>query len=147
MDVTDVSLSEQLCFSVYQANHLFNQFYQKALKDFDLTYPQYLVLLALWEKDGQSVRDLAGTLGIGSNTLTPMLKRMETMGWLTRTRPDNDQRRLIISLTVQGLNERQAIGTALANCIQEPADLDGGSYKEMLTVNKRLISLLKDMVD
>ena len=80
MDVTDVSLSEQLCFSVYQANHLFNQFYQKALKDFDLTYPQYLVLLALWEKDGQSVRDLAGTLGIGSNTLTPMFKRMETMG-------------------------------------------------------------------
>lgn len=147
MEVTDVSLSEQLCFSVYQANHLFNQFYQKALKDFDLTYPQYLVLLALWEEDGQSVRDLAGTLGIGSNTLTPMLKRMETLGWLTRTRPDNDQRRLVISLTVKGLNQRQAIGTALANCIKEPADLDGGGYKEMLAVNKRLISLLKNMVD
>ncbi|WP_243677037.1 MarR family winged helix-turn-helix transcriptional regulator [Secundilactobacillus collinoides] len=71
MDVTDVSLSEQLCFSVYQANHLFNQFYQKALKDFDLTYPQYLVLLALWEKDGQSVRDLAGTWASAATPLRP----------------------------------------------------------------------------
>lgn len=147
MEATDISLSEQLCFSVYQANHLFNQFYQQSLKQYDLTYPQYLVLLALWEEDGQSVKALADTLGIGSNTLTPMLKRLEAQGWLTRTRPDNDQRRLVISLTEKGIDERQAIGMTLQNCIEQPIDLDNSSYKEMLAVNKRLIALLKNGVD
>ncbi|KFN92897.1 MarR family winged helix-turn-helix transcriptional regulator [Tetragenococcus muriaticus] len=97
--MTDTRLADQLCFSIYNTNRLFAKFYQKALEPYQLTYTQYIVLLALWEQDCKTLSDLAKELELASNTLTPLLKRLETAGWLTRCRAENDQRQLMIQLT------------------------------------------------
>lgn len=83
----DLTLANQLCFSTYHASRLLIKLYQQALQPFSLTYPQYLVLLSLWENDRQPLHDLGDRLDFGSNTLTPLLRRMEYNGWLTRTPP------------------------------------------------------------
>ena len=73
-----LTLDELLCFSLYSANHAMGRLYRPLLARFDLTYPQYLVLVALWQQDGRKVSDLGAELQLESNTLTPLLKRMET---------------------------------------------------------------------
>ncbi len=86
------NLDNQLCFAVYSASHAFSQAYRPHLEPLGLTYPQYLVLLVLWEKDGLSVKELGKRLFLDSGTLTPLLKRMEQGGWLTRKRDSRDER-------------------------------------------------------
>ncbi|GAA3623093.1 MarR family winged helix-turn-helix transcriptional regulator [Secundilactobacillus similis] len=141
-----LSLAEQLCFSVYNANRLFNQFYQQALTPYQLTYPQYLVLLALWERDQQAVHELADQLHLASNTLTPMLKRMEQAGWVTRTRPAEDQRQLIIGLTDQARDQQAEIVNAILHCIQDQTALTAADYERMLADNQRLVTELRKVV-
>lgn len=82
------TLTNQLCFAIYNANRVFNQFYKQKLAKFDLTYTQYIVLLALWETDNLALRELGKQLDLASNTLTPLLKRLEDKGYLTRIRPE-----------------------------------------------------------
>ena len=78
-------LDNQLCFRLYTASRLITQAYHPLLSEYGLTYPQYLVLLVLWEKDAQPVNDIAKRLMLETNTVTPLLKRMEAEGMLTRT--------------------------------------------------------------
>ena len=107
-----VSLDKQLCFSVYNAAHAFTAAYKPLLEPFGLTYPQYLVLLALWEKDGVSVKDLAERLHLDSGTLTPLLKRLQTAGYLSRQRDPQDERLLRIELTEKGQSLRGPVSVA-----------------------------------
>jgi len=95
-------LGNQLCFAVYSTAHAFNRFYKPLLDRLGLTYPQYLVMLVLWEQDGVSVKEIGERLFLDSGTLTPLLKRMETAGLLKRTRSREDERQVLIALTPQG---------------------------------------------
>ena len=95
-------LGNQLCFAVYSTAHAFNRFYKPLLDRLGLTYPQYLVMLVLWEEDGMSVKEIGERLFLDSGTLTPLLKRMETAGLLKRTRSSEDERQVIVALTPQG---------------------------------------------
>lgn len=102
-----LTLENQLCFAVYDAGSQFTKLYTKALDSFGLTYPQYLVLLALWEKDGLSAKQLGERLNLGTGTLTPMIKRMETNGWLKRERSTEDERKVCISLLSKAFEQKK----------------------------------------
>ncbi|MBO6067776.1 MAG: MarR family transcriptional regulator [Bacteroidales bacterium] len=95
-------LDNQLCFRLYTASRLITQAYHPLLSQYGLTYPQYLVLLVLWEKDSQPVNDIAKRLMLETNTVTPLLKRMEAEGILTRTQGKTDARQMIVKLTRKG---------------------------------------------
>ena len=95
-------LDNQLCFRLYSASRLITQAYHPLLGEYGLTYPQYLVLMVLWEKDAQPVNDIAKRLLLETNTVTPLLKRMEAEGILTRTKGEKDARQMIVKLTKKG---------------------------------------------
>jgi DNA-binding MarR family transcriptional regulator len=95
-------LDNQLCFRLYTASRLLTQAYHPLLSEHGLTYPQYLVLLVLWEKDAQPVNDIAKRLYLETNTVTPLLQRMEKEGVLTRTKGTKDARQMIVKLTKKG---------------------------------------------
>ena len=95
-------LSNQLCFAVYSTAHAFNRAYKPLLDRLGLTYPQYLVMLVLWERDGLPVRDIGERLFLDSGTLTPLLKRMEVAELIKRTRGTEDERQVLIALTSRG---------------------------------------------
>ena len=95
-------LDNQLCFRLYTASRLVTQAYHPLLSGYGLTYPQYLVLLVLWEKDAQPVNDIAKRLFLETNTVTPLLQRMEKEGILTREKGKKDARQMIVSLTRKG---------------------------------------------
>jgi MarR family transcriptional regulator, organic hydroperoxide resistance regulator len=109
-----LTLENQLCFAVYDAGSQFNKLYTKSLDRFGLTYPQYLVLLALWEKDGLSAKELGERLNLGTGTLTPMIKRMEANEWLKRERSTADERKVCISLLPKALEQKEAIVEKIA---------------------------------
>ena len=91
-----------LCFDLYATHHAVGQVYQPLLAEFGLTYPQYLVMLVLWEEEPQTVGGLGARLYLDSGTLTPLLKRMEAAGHVTRSRDPDDERRVVIGLTEKG---------------------------------------------
>ena len=95
-------LDNQLCFRLYTASRLLTQAYHPLLSAQGLTYPQYLVLLVLWEKDGQPVNDIAKRLYLETNTVTPLVQRMEKEGILTRSKGTKDARQTIVRLTRKG---------------------------------------------
>jgi DNA-binding MarR family transcriptional regulator len=95
-------LDQSLCFAVYSAGLAFNRLYKPILDPLGLTYPQYLVMMALWEKDGQGVGELGDLLFLESNTLTPLIKRLEAAGLVKRARDTQDERQVRVTLTVAG---------------------------------------------
>jgi DNA-binding MarR family transcriptional regulator len=95
-------LDVQLCFALYSASLAMNKVYRKLLKPLDLTYPQYLVMMVLWEDESLSVSEIGTRLFLDSATLTPLLKRMETAGLVARLRSREDERHVVISLTASG---------------------------------------------
>jgi DNA-binding MarR family transcriptional regulator len=95
-------LDNQICFAVYSTAHAFNRVYKPLLHKLGLTYPQYLVMLALWERDGVPVKDIGERLFLDSGTLTPLLKRLEAASLVKRSRSTEDERLVLIALTQQG---------------------------------------------
>jgi DNA-binding MarR family transcriptional regulator len=95
-------LDNQLCFAVYAAAHAFNATYKPLLEPLGLTYPQYLVMLVLWQEDRVTVSAIGGRLGLDSGTLTPLLKRLEAAGLVSRLRDASDERQVRITLTAAG---------------------------------------------
>ena len=95
-------LGDFLCFAVDSANLAFGRAYRKGLECLGLTYPQWIAIVALWEQDGQTVSELGEKMFLESNTLTPVLKKLETMGYLSRQRDPADERHVRISLTDEG---------------------------------------------
>lgn len=105
-----------LCFSVYATGHAFNRIYKPLLDDLGLTYPQFLVMVALWEEDGRTVGALGQALGLESSTLTPLIKRLEGAGLLTRRRAQKDERVVLVGLTEKGRALRGA-AEAVPACV------------------------------
>ncbi|MFL8003530.1 MarR family winged helix-turn-helix transcriptional regulator [Xanthomonas vasicola] len=99
-----------MCFALYSANLAMHKLYRGLLKALDLTYPQYLVMLVLWETDERSVSEIGERLYLDSATLTPLLKRLQAAGLVTRTRAANDERQVIIALTETGRALRHRAG-------------------------------------
>jgi DNA-binding MarR family transcriptional regulator len=95
-------LGNQLCFAIYSTAHAFNRVYKPLLKRLGLTYPQYLVMLVLWERDDLPVKDIGERLFLDSGTLTPLLKRLEAAELIKRTRGTEDERQVLIALTPRG---------------------------------------------
>lgn len=95
-------LDRQVCFPLYAASNLFGRLYRPVLAELGLTYPQYLVMLVLWKASPQTVGSLGTMLHLDSGTLTPLLKRMEMAGLISRTRDAHDERRVLIELTARG---------------------------------------------
>lgn len=112
-----IVLDNQICFQISRAHQLFNKFYQEPLSKFNLTYVQYVTLLSLWEKDGVTVNYLSKKLGLSNGTLTPLLKRLEKAGWITRTRDKADERRVLIHLTELGKQKKEPILNAVQGCL------------------------------
>jgi len=140
------TLTNQLCFAIYNANRVFNQFYKQKLAKFDLTYTQYIVLLALWETDNLALRELGKQLDLASNTLTPLLKRLEDKGYLTRIRPKEDHRQLIIALTEAGKALQADVEQELHTCVGEFTPASTDKIHQMISDNQELIDELKKLL-
>lgn len=123
----DLRLGQQLCFALYAASRAAVNLYRPVLEPLGLTYPQYLVLLVLWERGDTSVKDLGGALMLDSGTLSPLVKRMESAGLVRRTRRVDDERSVLVSLTPAGRALRRqaaAVPTTIAAAAGLPeADL------------------------
>jgi DNA-binding MarR family transcriptional regulator len=131
-----LKLDNQLCFAIYAAAHAMNKTYKLLLEPLDLTYPQYLVMLVLWERDGLTVKEIGERLFLDSGTLTPLLKRLEAAGRIHRTRDATDERQVRVTLSAAGraLRERAAgvppmvicaTGLPLASAVGLKAELAG----------------------
>ncbi|WP_246849720.1 MarR family winged helix-turn-helix transcriptional regulator [Rubellimicrobium arenae] len=116
-------LFDFICFAVYSVNHAFGRTYKPLLDELGLTYPQYLVMVVLWDNDGQSVGAIGQKLFLESNTLTPLLKRLEGLGYVTRTRASHDERQVIVQLTQTGRALRTK-AVSVPQCIVEAMGLD-----------------------
>jgi DNA-binding MarR family transcriptional regulator len=108
MDFNQLKLENQICFPIYAASRLIIREYQPYLDKLGITYPQYLVLMVLWESDGIPVNEISRRLILNTNTITPLLKRMETQSLVTRQRSGEDERRVIVRLTPKGEELRLA---------------------------------------
>lgn len=117
-----------ICFGVYSLNNAFGRLYGPHLEKIGLTYPQYLAMIVLWEKDGRTVGEIGARLALESNTLTPLLKRLEAAGLITRQRSQKDERQVLVVLTDKG-KALSADAASIPSCIAEAcgialADLD-----------------------
>jgi DNA-binding MarR family transcriptional regulator len=106
-------LEQQLCFEVYKASSNFSKMYAKALEPFNLTFPQYLVLLVLWEEDGLLTKNIGERLGLGTGTLNPIINRMIEQGRLVKEQSQSDKRAFTISLTEKAKSEQAAVEQAV----------------------------------
>lgn len=112
----DLTLEDQLCFSLYATSMAINRLYKPLLDGLGITYPQYLVLSALWEEDGRSISAIAARLDLEPSTITPLVKRLEAAGLVTRTRRQDDERGVVVALTPRGFalkEESRCLGEAL----------------------------------
>lgn len=137
-----LTLDKQLCFAVYETAGEFNKLYTSVLQPFGLTYPQYLVLLALWEKDALTAKELGERLHLGTGTLTPMVARMEANGWLLKVRSKEDERKVHIHLQPKALEQKPLITEKLIEVIRS-CNIDYEEYKQMMEMLKRLNNKLK----
>src|SRR5450755_3780307 len=130
-------LDHQICFAVYSTAHAFNRIYKPLLDRLGLTYPQYLVMLVLWERDDVPVKDIGERLFLDSGTLTPLLKRLEAAGLTKRTRSKDDERQVLIVLTSKG----QALRDKAKSLPQAILAASGCSIGELSELKNELIAL------
>lgn len=132
-----LQLDRQLCFALYSASHAMTRAYQPLLAALGLTYPQYLVMLVLWEQDGLGVSQLGERLNLDSATLTPLLKRLEAAGHVQRLRDTADERRVRLQLTAQG----RALREQAQSIPPRLAAATGCSVDELASLTRRLADL------
>ena len=137
---------QQVCYSFYQVNKLFNQFYMSILSEFDLTYTQYFCLLSLWSNHPQTLHQLGDKLDLSSNTLTPLLKRLEEKGLIERVRPEDDKRQLVIYLTEKGKELESQLNKAIAPHYQEIPSINDKDGKDLIAANKALAQQLQQFL-
>ncbi len=136
------TLKKQLCFAIYETASEFTRLYSGVLQHFGLTYPQYLVLLALWEQDGVTVKELGEKLNLGTGTLTPMVARMESNGWLRKERSKDDERKVFIFLQKKAIEQKQAITQKVREEIQT-CNIELEEYQQLMQQLKHLHSKLR----
>ncbi|KAB7672456.1 MarR family winged helix-turn-helix transcriptional regulator [Bacillus sp. B1-b2] len=140
-EIDPLKLENQLCFLLYASSRELTKRYKTLLKELNVTYPQYLALLLLWEHKNLSVKEMGEHLYLDSGTLTPMLKRMEQQGLLERRRSMEDERSVVISLTEKGASLKKQ-----AECIPaEVMKLSGKNTEEMQDFMKSLHLLLQSL--
>ncbi|KRM10870.1 MarR family transcriptional regulator [Paucilactobacillus suebicus] len=142
-------LNQQMCFALYEANKKFNRFYAEVLDPFNLTYPQYLVLLNLWEKDHSvTMRELGKELALDSGTLTPLLKRLESRGWIVRKKDPSDERHVLVELTDKAIQNKGAIVNKVSSCLNH-LNMQKNEYLERLNdindISDRLDNIIADI--
>lgn len=130
-------LDDQLCFALYAASRAMTNAYTPVLDELGLTYPQYLAMLVLWEKDGQRVSEIGERLQLDSATLTPLLKRMEQAGLIERARSTEDERVVEISLTAAGKKLKKSAQEVPACMIERM----GITVKELVALREQLVAL------
>ena len=134
-------IDEQLCFAIYSTMLGLNKVYRDLLKDLEITYPQYLVMLVLWERDGLTVGEIAERVFLDSPTVTPLLKRLEAAGLVSRDRSPQDERQVLITLTPAGRGLRQR-ASHLPQCIVDASDTE---LAELIDLRDRLLALRERM--
>jgi DNA-binding MarR family transcriptional regulator len=135
-------LDNQLCFALYSASLAMTKLYKPLLEALDLTYPQYLALLVLWEQDCVTVSELGERLSLDSGTLTPLLKRMEAAGLLSRLRDAADERRVLIRLTARGRRLKDR-ARSVPGCVLQATQCD---MAEALALTRQVQALRKRLV-
>ena len=144
MEYEQLKLENQLCFPFYAVSRLIIRAYQEDLDRLGITYPQYLVLMVLWEKDGISVNEIAEKLILNTNTVTPLLKRMEAMQLITRTPSTMDQRKIIIQLTDQGWAMRESAAEIPLKLMSKlNLEVSDAQIAEALHLKNKLYELIK----
>ncbi|MDR0266481.1 MAG: MarR family transcriptional regulator [Sphingobacterium sp.] len=133
-----LKLDKQLCFSVYVLHREIMQRYRAILEEIDLTYPQYITMMALWENDEQTVNQLGGKLYLDNGTLTPLLKRLESKSLLTRTRSKEDERVVKIKLTEQG-TELKEKASCIPMQIFEALKLDYADMAQLKALAEKVV--------
>ena len=136
-----LGVDELICFALYSTGLAMDKAYRKALRPLHITYPQYLVMLLLWQTDERTVTDLGDRLYLDSATLTPLLKRLEQTGLVSRRRAVDDERRVIISLTAAGraLKQKAAdVQLAISQATQCTADELGDLQKQLQALRAKL---------
>ncbi len=132
-----VPLDSQLCFALYAATIAVNRTYKPMLDKLGLTYPQYLVLSTLWEEDGLTVSGIADRLSLESSTISPMIKQLESAGFLTRLRNPKDERQVLVSLTPKGRSMQKK-----TECLTETLLLRSGmTVDQIVKLNKQVRQL------
>jgi DNA-binding MarR family transcriptional regulator len=137
-----LALANMVCFAVYSAGHAFTRAYKPLLDALGLTYPQYLVMVVLWEQDGQTVGAIGERLKLDSSTLTPLLKRLETAGYVRRERDPADERQVHIRLTESGRALKEKAKAIPASMLRA----SGQSARDLLKL-KAEIAALRDALD
>ncbi|WP_394778316.1 MarR family winged helix-turn-helix transcriptional regulator [Undibacterium sp.] len=138
------SLSDFLCFAIYSANLAFGKAYKPILEELGLTYTQYISIIALWEEDNQTVSSLGEKLFLESNTLTPILKKLEAMGYLRRQRDAADERQVLVSLTDAGRRLREkGLGMNLVDACGLTAEEFPKIQGSVVTLRNNLIKATK----
>lgn len=134
-------LDNQLCFALYSASLAMTKLYKPLLDTLGLTYPQYLVMLVLWEGDERTVSELGERLFLDSGTLTPLLKRMEAAGWLSRLRATDDERKVYIRLTAAG-RKLKSKAAKVPGCVASATQC---SVPELLALTGQMHALRKNL--
>jgi MarR family transcriptional regulator, organic hydroperoxide resistance regulator len=137
-----LALANMVCFAVYSAGHAFTRAYKPLLDALGLTYPQYLVMVVLWEQDGQTVGAIGERLKLDSSTLTPLLKRLEAAGYVRRERDPADERQVHIRLTEAGRALKEKAKSIPASMLRA----SGQSARDLLKL-KAEIAALRDALD
>jgi MarR family transcriptional regulator, organic hydroperoxide resistance regulator len=137
-------MDDLLCFSVYAAGLAFNRVYKPLLDRFGITYSQYLVLVALSAEDGQTVGSLGQKLHLESNTVTPLVKRLEAAGLVTRTRDSHDERVVRVSLSANGRKVAEEAQRCVPGEIQNATGLDDVELSSLTQQLTRLAATLRD---
>ncbi|MDR6637495.1 MarR family transcriptional regulator [Paenarthrobacter nitroguajacolicus] len=134
-------LRHQVCFALYSASKAATAVYRPVLEDLGLTYPQYLVMLVLWEQEPRSVRELGAELGLDSGTLSPLLKRLEGLGLVERRRSAEDERRVDVVLTEAG-HALSAKSKAVPQRLADAAGLSSGEIEQLHATLAKLTTAL-----
>jgi DNA-binding MarR family transcriptional regulator len=143
-DPTNPKLADFLCFAIYSANLAYGRAYKPILEELGLTYTQYIAIVALWEEDHQTVSGLGEKLFLESNTLTPILKKLEAMGYLRRQRDPSDERQVLVSLTDAGRRLREkGLGMNLVEASGLTAEEFPKMQKAVVTLRGNLIKAAK----
>ena len=137
----DPRLADFLCFAVYSANLAFGRAYKAILEELGVTYTQYIAIVALWEQDHQTVSSLGEKLFLESNTLTPILKKLESMGFVRRQRDPKDERQVVVSLTAAGRKLREK------GLTMNLVEATGLSADEFAKVQRAIVTLRTNLLD
>jgi len=136
-------IENELCFAIYSAQKFYTKFYSESLKEFNLTYPQYLTLLVLWEeRRPMMIKEIGARLILDTGTLTPLLKRMEKDEWVTRTHVPEDGRKVYIELTKKGIDSEDDVKNQVKTCL-DSIDVTYPEYEDSVQTVKSIGKKIK----